>query len=77
MRQQRCNIPSHETLILTPPKSASRSITDALCGRAPYCGWHTIGPSMGERVDHHRTVMPCGYNGFKMLVTVRTVQGWD
>lgn len=60
-----------QIVIVTPPKTASRAVSDALCGREPYRGWLTIGPSMGGRIDHHTTIAPCGYERFRMLVLVR------
>lgn len=62
---------SLKTIIITPPKTASRSLNDAFCGCPPYRGQLVIGPSMDGRVDHHTPIVPCGKEEFRVLVTVR------
>jgi hypothetical protein len=64
-------LPDKRTLIITPPKTASRSLGRALCGRGPYEGQLVIGPSMDGRVDHHTAVIPAGKDGYRILASVR------
>lgn len=63
-------LPEREILIVTPPKTAGRSVADALCrsGQAIVA----VGPSMdGRGVDTHNVEVPTNYKHCKRLALVR------
>jgi hypothetical protein len=64
-------LPDLRTLIITPPKTASRSLGKVFCGLPPYGGQLVIGPSMDGRVDHHTALIPAGKDGYRVLASVR------
>lgn len=63
-------LPWLDTLIITPPKTASRALIDGLCRGGP--GILCVGMAMaGRGVDHHNVEIPFTYARYRILAIVR------
>lgn len=63
--------PNHNLLIITPPKTAGKTLRRFFCGQSSIEAYEVVGPVAGDRTSSHSAQIPDDYGSMRRAVVAR------